>query len=194
MRPPFLHTCHLVAEVRLPHIRRARRHDAAHLSAVAEEAFRDTFSAVNTVEDMDLHCRSSYGGAIQAEEIANPNMVTLLCEHGGKVVGFAQLRWGKVPSCVVADAPSEIQRLYVGNDFHGKGVAHILMQACMDEMATRQSDVVWLGVWERNLRAIAFYKKIGFFEVGQHVFLLGRDAQRDIVMARPVADSRSGEP
>lgn len=194
MRPPFRHTWQLVAEVRLPNIRRARRVDAAHLSAVAEATFRDTFSAVNTVEEMDLHCRTSFGEAIQAEEIANPNMVTLLCEHDGQVVGFAQLRWGKVPSCVVADAPGEIQRLYVVNDFHGKGVAHDLMQACMNEMATRKSDVVWLGVWERNSRATAFYKKIGFVEVGEHVFLLGLDPQRDIVMARPVSNSRSDVP
>ena len=194
MRPPFLHTCQLVAEVRLPNIRRARRHDAAHLSAIAEETFRDNSSAVTTVADMELHCRTSYSEAIQAEEIANPNMVTLLCEHGGRFVGFAQLRWGEVSSCVVADAPSEIQRLYVVNDFHGKGVAHNLMQACMDEIVARRSDAVWLGVWERNLRAIAFYKKIGFVEVCEHVFLLGRDPQRDIIMARPVSDSRSGVP
>ena len=126
------------------------------------------------------------------QKIADPNVVTLLCEQGGRFLGFAQLRWDKIPSCVVADAPSEIQRLYVINDFHGKGVAQNLIQACMDEMATRQSDVVWLGVWERNLRAIAFYKKIGFCEVGEHVFPLGHDPQRDLVMARPVSHSRSG--
>jgi ribosomal protein S18 acetylase RimI-like enzyme len=50
--------------------------------------------------------------------------------------------------------------------------------------------VVWLGVWERNPKAIAFYKKFGFREVGAHVFPLGSDPQRDVVMARPVVDSR----
>jgi ribosomal protein S18 acetylase RimI-like enzyme len=176
-------------EVRLPIIRIARRHDAKQLSAIAEETFRDTFAAVNAAEDMALHCRASYSEAIQAEEIANPNMVTLLCEHGGRWVGFAQLRWGSAPSCVAADAPGEIQRLYVIRDCHGKGVAGDLMNACMDEMTSCRSDVVWLGVWERNPRAFAFYRKFGFLEVGEHVFPLGNDPQRDIVMARPVADS-----
>jgi ribosomal protein S18 acetylase RimI-like enzyme len=78
----------------------------------------------------------------------------------------------------------------VARDCHGKGVAHDLMNACMDEMRFHRSDVVWLGVWERNPRAIAFYKKFGFLEVGVHVFPLGSDPQRDIVMSRPVSDLR----
>lgn len=191
IRPPVFNTCRQVGDIRLPNIRRAQRRDATQLSAIAEETFRDTFAAVNTPEDMDLHCRTRYGEAIQAKEIANPNMITLLCEHGGRLVGFAQLRWGKAPSCVVADAPGEIQRLYVVSDFHGKGVAHDLMDACMDEMTSHRSDVVWLGVWERNPKAIAFYRKFGFLEVGEHLFSLGSDPQRDIVMARPVVASRS---
>jgi ribosomal protein S18 acetylase RimI-like enzyme len=78
--------------------------------------------------------------------------------------------------------------LYVISDCHAKGVARELMNACIDEMRDRRSDVVWLGVWERNPRAITFYKKFGFVEVGDHVFPLGSDPQRDIVMARTVAD------
>jgi ribosomal protein S18 acetylase RimI-like enzyme len=136
---------------------------------------------------MALHCRTHYSEEIQAEEISNPDMVTLLCEQGGRLVGFAQVRWGEAPGCVVADAPGEIRRLYVARDCHGTGVARDLMNACIDEVRTRRSDVVWLGVWERNPRAIAFYKKFGFVEVGDHVFRLGSDPQRDIVMARSVA-------
>jgi len=158
---------------------------------IAEATFRDTFAAINTPEDMDLHCRTSYSEAIQADEIADPDRVTLLCDYGGRLVGFAQLRWGKAPSCVVAEAPGEVQRLYVISEFHGKGLAHDLMNACIDELASHRSDVAWLGVWERNPKAISFYKKFGFHEVGEHVFRLGRDPQRDIVMARAVVDPRS---
>lgn len=172
----------------MSHIRKAERDDATSLATIAEATFRDAFAGVNTARDMDLHCRTSYGEAIQAEEIADPNRVTLLCEQRGRLVGFAQLRWGDVPACIVADAPGEIQRLYVVSDSHGTGVAHDLMRGCLDEMGRRRSDVIWLGVWERNPRAIAFYKKFAFIEVGEHVFPVGRDPQRDVVMARPVPD------
>jgi len=182
----------VAAEVRLSAIRKADRHDAKQLSLLAETTFMDTFGDANTPENMALHCRTRYSEAIQAEEISNPNMVTLLCEHGGGLVGFAQIRWGEAPSCVVAHAPAEIQRLYVVRDCHGKGVARALMNACVNEMRDRRSDVTWLGVWELNPRAIAFYKKFGFREVGEHVFALGSDPQRDIVMARAVGDSPTG--
>ena len=178
----------------MPHLRTATPGDAAALAALAERTFRDTFAAMNTAEDMDRHCRQSYGASIQAAEIADPARVTLVCETlisetpisktAGELVAYAQLRWNKAPACVKGQAPGEIQRLYVASDWHGKGLAQQLMQACLDEMQKRGNDMVWLGVWEKNLRAIAFYQKFGFVEVGDHTFALGGDNQRDIVMAR----------
>lgn len=171
----------------MPTIRHADPNDAEQLAEVAEQTFRDTFGSQNTAADMDLHCRLSYSEAIQAREISALNMVTVLAHEGGRIVGFAQLRWDSAPQCVVATAPGEIQRLYVVKEWHGHGVAQDLMDACVREAQRRGSDIVWLGVWERNPRAISFYKKSGFVEVGDHVFPVGRDPQRDIVLARPVS-------
>ncbi len=167
-------------------IRKATCPDARPLSLLAERTFRGAFSVVNTTQNMDMHCRGSYSEDFQTMEIVNPDMVTLLAEHEDELVGFAQLRWNKAPDCIRGNLPGEIQRMYVASDWHGKGVAQGLMDTCIEEIKARGSDVVWLGVWERNARAIAFYKKFGFVERGDHVFLLGRDPQRDIVMARSV--------
>ncbi len=167
-------------------IRRAQRADALLLARLAERTFREAFAAVNTPEDMELHCRTTYGEAIQAAEIADPDKVTLLCEVDAAAVGYAQVRWGRTPAFVVARAPGEIQRIYLRADCHGKGVARDLMDACLREIAARGCDVAWLGVWEHNPRAIAFYRKYGFVEVGEHRFLLGNDLQRDVVLARPL--------
>ena len=174
----------------MPRLRNATPDDATALAALAERTFRDTFAAMNTAEDMDRLCRQSYGASIQAAEIADPARVTLVCETlisktAGELVAYAQLRWGNAPACVHGQTPGEIQRLYVASNWHGKGLAQQLMQACLDEMQKRGNDVVWLGVWEKNLRAIAFYQKFGFVEVGNHTFALGGDNQRDIVMAWP---------
>jgi ribosomal protein S18 acetylase RimI-like enzyme len=75
----------------------------------------------------------------------------------------------------------------VGQARTGQGIAQELMHACIRELEQRGADAVWLGVWEHNPRAIAFYKKSGFVEVGNQVFPLGGDLQRDIVMARLAA-------
>jgi diamine N-acetyltransferase len=182
--PRFQHPTR--TEVRMPTLRRAQPGDAKSLAVLAERTFREAFAAVNTPENMDLHCRNTYGEALQAQEIADPDKVTLLSEVGGTLVGYAQVRWGKTPPFVVARAPGEIQRLYVSSECHGTGVARELMEACLREIVARGCDVVWLGVWEHNPRAIAFYRKIGFVEVGEHIFPLGNDPQRDVVMARPI--------
>lgn len=167
-------------------IRAAKLSDAKNLSKLAELTFRDTFSDQNTPENMDSHCQSSYGEEIQAQEISDPGYVTIVAEANGQLMAYAQLKWGKAPNCVAAKSPGEIQRLYVDKAFHGKGLAHELMSECLNIFKERNTDIAWLGVWESNPRAIAFYKKFNFQEVGEHIFSLGSDPQRDIILVRPV--------
>src|SRR5829696_4227997 len=101
-------------------VRRATRADAKRVAELAETTFRATFAATTTVEDMDLHCEASYSETIQASEISSANTVTLLGEHQGDLVGFAQLRWDEPFDCIPAESPGEIHRLYVRSDWHGK--------------------------------------------------------------------------
>ena len=160
--------------------------DAPALARLAESTFRDAFSAQNSPEDMALHCRASYGESIQAQEIASPDSVIIVAEDAGQLAAYAQLRWGLCPECVAAASPGEIQRLYVKQSFHGRGLAQRLMARCLQLLEDRHSDVAWLGVWENNPRAVAFYRKFDFQPVGEHVFMLGSDPQRDIILMRPL--------
>ena len=165
-------------------LRPAEARDAAALAELAERTFRDAFASQNRAEDMDAHCRKHYGEGIQAAEIGDPDRTTLVCEQGNELVGYGQLRWGNRPSCVLAAKPAEIQRLYVSSEWHGKGVAHALMNSLLDVALARGADAAWLGVWERNARALAFYEKFGFRLVGEHAFVLGEDRQRDFILEK----------
>ena len=165
-------------------IRRATLREAAALAELAERTFRAAFAHQNTAEDMDQHCRTSYGESIQAAEIGDRDRTTLVCHELDRLIGYGQLRWGSCPACVVATKPAEIQRLYVDAAWHGKGVAQALMASLLDAAAAGGADAAWLGVWERNPRAIAFYEKSGFARAGEHVFVVGKDRQRDLVLAR----------
>src|SRR5512135_2655790 len=100
----------------MPVVRRAAVADARPLAELAERTFRDTFAAMNTPENMCLHCEASYGEAIQAREIRDPALTTLICEHEGEMVGYAQLRRGPAPPQVEAARPIEIQRIYVARE------------------------------------------------------------------------------
>jgi len=172
----------------MPELRIAVASDARALAVLAERTFRATFEAMNTPEDMNLHCEAHYSEMLQSEEILDPGLQTLVCEESGQLVGFAQVRLGPGPECLRAQQPVELQRLYVSQDWHGRGVAQDLIAAAVGLAAAKGADQVWLGVWERNLRAIAFYEKCGFAEVGDHTFLLGTDPQRDIVMTRVIRE------
>lgn len=166
-------------------IRPAAAADAADLSELAERTFRDAFSALNTPENMDLHCAGAYSPAIQAAEIANPEVHTVVAELHGRLVGFAQLHLrAEPPACVSTASSLELRRLYVERDLHGSGLAQDLMASVFQTATRHGAKAVWLGVWERNPRAIRFYQRLGFSEVGDHVFVLGTDPQRDLVMVR----------
>jgi ribosomal protein S18 acetylase RimI-like enzyme len=178
----------------VPHLRIANPQDAAALAQIAEATFRATFGATNSSAHMDAHCRESYSAALQAAELADPNMATWVAEHAGDLVAYAQLRWGTAPACVRAQRPGEIYRFYVADAWHGKGIAQQLMQACIAAISQRGCDGAWLGVWERNPRAISFYQKFGFREVGEHSFDLGGDLQRDLVMARSIDQDMVEQP
>jgi len=164
-------------------IRRAELADAEPLSLLAERSFREAFGALNTAENMEQHCVASYDVSIQAAEISDPRRITLIAELAGVPIAFAQLRFADAPACVPGNSPGEIQRLYVASGWHGKGVAADLITRCFLELKDRGCDVVWLGVWEQNPRARAFYGKVGFLSHGEQVFQLGADPQRDVVMA-----------
>lgn len=168
-------------------IRQAEERDAAALAELAERTFRGTFAHVNRAQDIDLHCRDSYGESIQAAEIRDSHRTTLVCHGRHGLIAYGQLRWGSAPPCVVATRPAEIQRLYVDSPWHGKGTAQALMASLLDTAVAGGADVAWLGVWEQNPRAIAFYAKSGFAVVGDHVFILGKDPQRDLVLAKSLA-------
>jgi ribosomal protein S18 acetylase RimI-like enzyme len=85
----------------------------------------------------------------------------------------------------------EIVRFYVDRAWRGTGLAAALMDAAAEEARGRGARSLWLGVWERNPRAIRFYEKCGFRDVGSQDFVLGSDVQRDRVMARHL-EARDG--
>jgi ribosomal protein S18 acetylase RimI-like enzyme len=163
-------------------IRHAAVDDAARIAELAARTFADWFGADNRAEDMDAHLVRSYGEAQQRCEIEDRDWVTLVAESDGRAIAYAQVKRGHAPACVGGEAPVEIARFYVDRAFHGRGIAQALMAKTIDAARELGGETIWLGVWERNPRAIAFYEKSGFRDCGSQPFLLGSDLQTDRVM------------
>lgn len=152
------------------------------LADLARTTFYDTFAATNNPRDMALHLQRAYGVEQQTAELQDPGITTLLCEEGGRAIAYAQVRGDHVPECVTGPDPVELWRFYVAHGFHGRGVAQALMEQVKTEARRRGARTLWLGVWEHNARARAFYAKCGFADAGKHIFLFGTDPQTDLVM------------
>jgi len=168
-------------------IRPATLEDAALLADIGARLFDQTFLAQNTPEDMESYLASTYSPEIQRAEIADPDRATVFAfDHAGTAIGFATKRRGTRSSGVVAERPVEVQRIYVDRNSHGSGIGAALMNSCVEQARAWNGDVLWLGVWQENPRAIAFYKRQGFEVVGVQTFMVGSDLQHDFVMARPL--------
>lgn len=161
--------------------------DAGALAALAARTFHDTFAADNRSEDLALHLSQAYGPIQQGRELADPDITTLLADTGHDLAAYAQLRRGHAPDCVAGESPLELWRFYVASEWQGRGLAHTLMQQVDAEAERLGARTLWLGVWERNGRALAFYRKCRFVDVGSHIFMVGSDAQTDRIMMRPVS-------
>jgi diamine N-acetyltransferase len=162
------------------HIRDVVTGEGARLAALAERTFRDTFTKDNTANDMDLHCATHYNEATQEAELRDSSRRTMVVERDGEWLAYAQLRFD-------ADGSAEIIRFYVDAPWHGQGIAGTLMQHAITRATSAGAPHITLGVFERNARAISFYKKWGFVEHGEAIFTVGTDPQRDLVLIRVAA-------
>ncbi len=168
-------------------VRIATAADNVLLAAIGAETFYDTFARDNTAANMAAYLAASFSLAKQAAELADPASVFLIAEVEGVVAGYARLKQGQPPPGVMTGLqPIEIVRIYARQEWQGRGVGAALMKACLSEAERRGYDTIWLDVWERNNRALAFYQKWGFVEVGSQTFQLGDDLQYDLVLQRAV--------
>lgn len=165
----------------------ATAEQAPRLAEFGARTFFESFAADNTPEDMRKHLESAWSPEKQLAELTNPDIDTLILTDGtGRWLGFAQLRANKLSEGVPRQGSVELWRFYVDKPFHGQGVAAGLMAGAKERARRRGATSLWLGVWERNERAKAFYAKHGFGKVGSQVFVVGSDPQTDHVMLCPL--------
>ncbi|MEP6492022.1 MAG: GNAT family N-acetyltransferase [bacterium] len=166
-------------------LRLATPTDAHALADVGARLFEQTFGAANTAADMRMYLAHAFSTDALAAELMDDACATWLAEDGERsIIGYSMLRRESSSVGVVAARPAEVERLYADRVWHGRGVGQALMDACIAQSKLWKCDVLWLAVWEKNPRAIAFYEKVGFRAVGSQPFVLGTDVQHDLVMAR----------
>ena len=165
-------------------IRYATAGDAELIADLSRKTFYETFGYVNTKENMDKFMSEQFTREKLIKEVSEPGNTFLLAFDEEVPVGYVRMREGqRFPEFNGKDS-IEIVRIYAVNTYIGTGVGQQLMRQCMFIAKELKKEVVWLGVWEKNPRAISFYNKWGFEKFGEHSFLLGDDLQTDWLLMK----------
>lgn len=169
-------------------IRKVTLQEIAQLQKIGRETFFETFSEVNTKENMAKYLDEGFSLQKLTSELENKNSEFYFAFHDGNIIGYLKLNFGQSQTELKDEGALEIERIYVLKEFHGKKVGQLLYDKAISIANERKAEYVWLGVWEENPRAMQFYKKNGFVEFDKHVFRLGNDEQTDIMMKLQLKD------
>ena len=163
-------------------IRRVVLSDLADLQKISRDTFSETFAALNKAEDMEKYLQHNLSTEQVLREFNNPASDFYFAMHEQQAIGYIKINHGDA-QMEPQDAPAiEIEKLYVMRAYHGKYIGELLLDTAKLVAKLYKAESIWLGVWEKNERAILFYKKHGFQQYGQHLFMLGNDAQTDLLM------------
>ena len=152
------------------------------LQQIGRQTFSETFAESNTAENMAKYLEEAYAHEKLKAELSDPNSVFYFAMMGQDVIGYLKLNFGASQTELNHNDALEIERIYVAKAFHGKKVGQLLFDTAIQVAKEQHLAYIWLGVWENNKRAIQFYTKNGFVEFDQHVFVLGDEAQTDLMM------------
>jgi ribosomal protein S18 acetylase RimI-like enzyme len=167
-------------------LREATTDDAVLIADISRQTFYDSFAADNTKEDMDKFLREQFTRGKLILEVGARGNTFFLAYCNNEIAGYLKLRDAGKPAALSGMNVLEIARLYALSTMIGKGVGSLLMQKSIDTAQEKNKEAVWLGVWEKNRRAIDFYTRWGFEKFGEQDFLLGDDVQNDWLMMRRV--------
>jgi ribosomal protein S18 acetylase RimI-like enzyme len=154
------------------------------LKAIGIQTFNEAFAHLNTPENMADYLATAFADEKLADEVGNPYSEFYMAQIDGDIVGYIKINYGPTQTDIKDEDALEVERIYVLNAFHGKKVGQLLFDKAFDIAVKMKKAYIWLGVWEHNAKALAFYKKNGFEVFGSHDFQLGDDLQTDLMMKR----------
>lgn len=162
--------------------RLATGQDLDLICGMGYRTFYDSFAADNRPEDIQSYLEKAFSASQIGSELDDDRSVFMICEVAGSSVGYIKLSPRRVSPFVTGPNPVELVRIYVEREYIGQGIGKASMQETLEQARARGYQTIWLGVWELNQRAIDFYRKWGFEQVGTQQFVLGDDVQTDLVM------------
>lgn len=167
-------------------IRPCRLTDLEALRSIGIETYDESFRAMNSAETMAQYLEESFHVKKVEAELNNPACHFYFLEGGQSLAGYLKLNEAPAQSDVNDAESLEIERIYIRQAFKGQGLGRRLMSFALEQAEALSKKYVWLGVWDQNVDALAFYGKMGFEEAGRHSFRMGEELQNDLILKKQV--------
>ncbi len=165
-------------------IRACTIEDLAVLRNFSYMTFDDTFRPMNSPSTMDDYMKQAFDMTRLRDELLNIHSSFYFLYADEQLAGYFKLNEAAAQTDIHDPESIEIERIYVDKKFQGKGLGSFLMNKAIDIAHTRQKSYIWLGVWEKNEKALRFYKRNGFSAIGTHSFFMGQEEQTDFIMRK----------
>lgn len=165
-------------------IRKCSLEDVLMLQEISIETFHDTFKDQNSPENMKAYLDKAFNINQLEKELSNSLSGFFFIYKDEELAGYLKVNTGDAQSEKKDDESFEIERIYVRTIFQKQGIGRYLMNKAIDLATGLGEKTIWLGVWEKNPNAIAFYNKNGFVKTGAHSFYMGDEQQTDFILTK----------
>jgi ribosomal protein S18 acetylase RimI-like enzyme len=165
-------------------IRKVTPADLDLLQQISKQTFTETFAHNNSADSINKYLSTALSAEKLSTQLNEKNSNFYFAMLGDQIIGYLKLNFGNAQTDIKENNGVEIERIYVLSQYHGLKVGQFLYEKAMEVAAHKGADYVWLGVWEKNPKAIRFYEKNGFLQFDQHAFYLGDEQQTDIMMKK----------
>ncbi|SDN50378.1 spermine/spermidine N-acetyltransferase [Psychrobacillus sp. OK028] len=167
-------------------IRQCTSENLHQLQQIGRQTFYETFHEHNKMEDMKAYLAKAFTEEKLLSELLNPNSEFFVAYVDGAIAAYLKLNVGDAQTEQMEDRDLEIERIYILQEFQKSGLGKQLYQKAVERAQTLEKQRIWLGVWEKNENALAFYEKMGFTRFGEHSFFMGDDEQMDFILVKSI--------
>ncbi|MEH7155268.1 GNAT family N-acetyltransferase [Neobacillus drentensis] len=169
-------------------IKKCTLEDSRKLQEISYETFNETFKDQNLPENMNAYLERAFNLPQLEKELTNVSSYFFFIYYNNEVAGYVKVNTDEAQSEEMGDQTLEIERIYIKNQFQKHGLGKHLLNQALEVAMKENKKKIWLGVWEKNENAIAFYKKMGFVQTGAHSFYMGDEEQTDLIMTKTLSE------
>ncbi|WP_145321888.1 GNAT family N-acetyltransferase [Paenibacillus xylanexedens] len=156
------------------------------LQEISYETFNETFKAQNSPENMNAYLNKAFNREQLESELSIADSQFLFIYVDNQVAGYMKVNINDAQSEKMGEESLEIERVYIKKEFQKHGLGKVMLQKAIEMATEHHKTNIWLGVWEKNENAIAFYEKMGFVQTGAHAFVMGDEEQIDLIMTKTI--------